>query len=490
MKRSGLFWPFTALLLAITAPLQGQTRSNETRAEVLDQLIEGYAEDGGFNGTILIARDGEIIVRRSFGLANVELGVPNDPSLAYRVGSVTKPLTATLAMALAEKGLLRLDGTLGEYLPELYADTAIADVTVAQLLSHKSGIADVPGRFEDPFYQSTVRLSFAPEQFAKEWIKPELVEQPGSKWRYNNNGFLLVGAIIGRVTGKSFAESMQDHVFGPAGMMSSGIVEKDRLVPGLATGYARDADEKPVPPLYMDPSVFYSAAGAYSTADDMLRFDQALYGQSILGPKQRKLMHTPQVRFYGYGWGTENWPLPDGSALPVMHHTGSVPGYQSFYIRSERKRDFVFVVSNFWQGALVTTMGRDLMEVLNGRPPNKLADLILPALETGGISVMVDAYENLGESAASYDLSERALNSLGYKLVGAGELDAAIAVFGWNVDAYPNSANTHDSLGEALRKAGNNEAALTSYRRALELDPSSTSAKDAIAELEAEQLPD
>ncbi|WP_185960182.1 serine hydrolase [Erythrobacter insulae] len=451
----------------------------------LNELLDKYASDDGFNGTVLIARNGKIIIRKSYGLANVELGVPNNPSLTYRVGSVTKPFTATLTFALIEKGQLRLDGTLGEYLPDLYAGTVVADVTLAQLLSHISGITDVPQRFEDPFYQTTARMTFEPKQYAKEWIKPELVEQPGTRWRYNNNAFLLVGAIISEVTGKSYAANMQEHVFGPAGMTSSGVANKDDVVPGLANGYARDEDENPVKPLYMDPGVFYAAAGIYSTAEDMLRFDQALYGNKIMSEAQRKLMHSPQVPFYAYGWGVGSYDLPDGSKLPVVEHTGSVPGYQSNYVHSERNRDFVFVVSNYWQGSLVQGMGRDLMEVLNGKPPKKIADLLLPALESDGLSAMIAAYEGLGETAADYDLGESAMNKFGYTLVGDKNLAAAITVFEWNVAAYPASANAHDSLGEAYRATGRNAEALASYRRALELDPESESAKTNIAELEA-----
>lgn len=451
----------------------------------LDELLNKYAEDDNFNGTVMIARDGKVITQKSYGFANVELNVRNRPSMTYRVGSVTKPFTATLAMALIEKGQLSLEGTLGEYLPDLYAKTPVADVTLAQLLSHKSGIADVPASFDDPFYQSTVRLSFTPKQFAKEWIKPVLVEQPGTKWRYNNNAFLLVGAIIAEVTGKSFDENMQEHVFAQAGMMSSGFANKDDVIQGLATGYARDADESPKKPLYMDPSVFYAAAGIYTTAEDLLRFDQALYDNKIMSEAQRGVMHAPQVSYYAYGWGVDNWALPDGSKLPVVHHTGSVPGYQSFYIRSERNRDFVFVVSNFWQGSVVTKMGRDLMEVLNGKPPKKIADLLLPALENGGLPAMIAAYEGLGEGLRQYDVSENAMNRLGYKLLGDKNLAAAITIFEWNVVTYPESANTHDSLGEAYSAANQNAKALLSYRRALEIEPDSDSAITNIAELEA-----
>lgn len=480
IKFSAILTAVAGLLLASAAPSSAEPNKAE-----LDEMIDQYAAEGDFNGTVVIARDGQIITSKSYGLASVELGVPNNPSLTYRVGSVTKPFTATLAMVLVEKGQLRLDGTLSEYLPDLYAGTAVSDVTLAELLAHTSGIADVPPSFEDPFYQTAVRLTFEPLDYAREWIKPELTNKPGTRWSYNNNGYLLVGAIISEATGKSYAENMQEHVFGPAGMTSSGIVNKDDVIPGLATGYARDDNDNPVKPLYMDPGVFYSAAGLFTTAEDLLRFDQALYGNVIMSEAQRQLMHTPVAPIYAYGWGVQTFVSADGLALPVVEHSGSVPGYQSYYIRSERNRDFVFVVSNYWQGSLVVEMGRNLMEVLNGRPVTKAVDLLESALESGGLPAMIATYEGMKENGEEYYQSEAAMNAFGYKLVGNENLEAAITVFEWNVEAYPDAANAHDSLGEAYRAAGRNAEALVSYRKSLELNPESESAKTNIGELEA-----
>lgn len=462
-------------------------------ADELRQLVDSYADRRGFNGTVLVARGGEVLLRTAHGQANVEWGVPSRADARYRIGSLTKPLVATLAMQLVQQGKLRLEGTLGDYLPDLYAGTPAAPVTVAQLLSHTSGLADVPGRYTDDWWQTAARRSYTPKEFAREWIKPTLLENPGQQWRYNNNGFFLLGVLIEQVTGRSLADNLQEHVFAPAGMASSGLFGDAAVVEGLAQGYTRTPEGTLAHPQWIDPSVSFAAAGIYTTADDLYRFDRALYGERLLRADTRRTMLQVHAAAYGYGWGVEDWTLPDGVLLPVVSHTGSVPGYQSYYLRSEPHQDCVIILDNFWQGSLVVAMGRDLMEVLNGKPmqpaQRSLDDLLTTIAYRQGLDAMTAAYEGLGKHADEYDRSERALNALGYKFL-ADKPTIAVRVFQWAVASYPDSANAHDSLGEAYRAVGRLDDARRSYQAALKLDPASKSARAALAELAAGGQPD
>ena len=462
-------------------------------ADELRRLVDSYADHRGFNGTVLVARGDQVLLRAAYGQANVEWATPNRVEGRYRVGSLSKPLVATLTMQLVQQGTLRLDGTLGEYLPALYAGTPAAKVTVAQLLSHTSGLADVPGRYTDPWWQTAARRSYAPMDFAREWIKPALLESPGQQWRYNNNGFFLLGLLIEQATGQPLADNLQERIFAPAGMAASGVFNGRSVLERLAEGYTRTAEGTLVQPQWIDPSVSFAAAGIYTTVDDLYRFDRALYGERLLSHDTRRQMLTAQASHHGFGWNVDDWTLPDGARLQVVSHTGSVPGYQSYYLRSESHEDCVIILDNFWQGALVVTMGQDLMEVLNGKPmqPAKrsLDDLLTPIAYRQGPKAMTAAYEGLGARRDDYDHSERALNALGYKLLRAGRKDEAVSVFEWSVAAYPGSANTHDSLGEAYRAAGRLDEARESYRTALKLDPASRSARAALEAMGAGKQP-
>lgn len=457
------------------------------------QVVEEYVAKRSFAGTVLIARDGDIIFEQAYGEASIEWSVANSLESRYRIGSLSKPFLATLIMRLSELGQLSLDGTLGEYLPELYDGTDASNVTVAQLLSHTSGIKDLPSNFNDPWYQTTARLSYEPRDFAAEWIKPVLVEQPGSAWRYNNAGFILLGIIVEEATGQSYAENLQEHLFGPAKMESSGVFSESAILPRLAQGYARAPNGELMQPLRVDSSIFFSAAGIYSSAHDILAFDQALYREEFLSAEARATMHAKKTDFpYGFGWGVEEWPIGDQRTINVTHHTGSIPGYQSFYIRSEENRDTVIVLNNTNNGSAVIEMGRNLMIMLNnGVAPDvrgRLEDYLSPIAYKGGTDALVAAIRALGDEASNgtlrdFDAREGRLNRLGYKYISDEKLGDAIAVFEWATRLYPKSANTFDSLGEAQRAAGETEKAIASYEKALELDPQSESARTALKEL-------
>lgn len=478
-----------ACQLAFSPPAFARKRQPDLR-----QLVDSYAKQRGFNGTVLVARGGKVLFHASYGQADAEWSVPNGPNERYRVGSLSKPLIATLVMQLIEQGRLKLDGTLGAYLPDVYGGTDAAPVTVAQLLSHTSGLADVPGRYDDAWWQTEARRSYAPLEFTREWIKPKLLERPGTTWRYNNNGFYLLGVLIERVTGQKLADNLRQRLFDPAGMSESGLFSERDVLPKLALGYSRSPAGVLEHPLAINSSVSFSAAGIYTTADDLFRFDCALYGSRLLRPETRALMLEAHSATYGFGWNVERWTLPDGRSLPIASHTGSVPGYQSYYLRSEPNQDCIIILDNFWQGALVVQMGQDLMEVLNGKPmklaARSLDDLLTPIAYREGTQAMLATYQSLITRRHEYDLSEKAFNALGYKFLRAGRLDDAIAVFGWAVQLFPQSPNTNDSLGEAYRKAGKFPEAVRSYSAALALDPTSTNAKKALEELRVAMAPD
>lgn len=452
----------------------------------LEGLVDRYGHEKGFSGTVLVAKGGEILVERSYGLADMAWDVPNQPDTKYRVGSLTKPFLATLVMKLAEDGILSLDGQLGDYLPDLYGGSEAAAITVAQLLSHTSGLKDIPGHFDDPWYHTTARQSYKPHDFAAEWIKPELLEAPGTKWRYNNAGFILLGLIIEAATDAPYEAALERYIFNPAGMEDSGVFSEDVILPKLAHGYAPSkVGDVLGPPLRVDASIFSSAAGIYSTARDIHRFDQALYAADFLSADSRRLMTTKATKFpYGYGWGVERWTLPDERKLDVLSHTGSIPGFQSYYLRSEEARGTVIILNNTNNGRIVRRMGRDLMEVLNGKPIRlDLADALWPIIETDGEAAMIAAYKGLGERRYAYDLSARAMNSLGYRLLRAGHKEAAIAIFEAGTKENSNSANIHDSLGETYRAMGRIDEAIAAYQKAVDLQPDMPSSIKALKEM-------
>jgi CubicO group peptidase (beta-lactamase class C family) len=448
--------------------------------------IDNYVRNRGFNGVVMVANADGVIVQQARGVSSLQLGVALRPDDVFRIGSLTKPLTSVLVLALVNEGRLRLDGQLGAYLPELYAGTPASAVTVEQLLAHTSGLKDLPANYYDPFWQTTARQTFKPEDFAKAWIVPELSNQPG-KYRYNNNGFYLLGLIVERVTGTPYAAALRRYVFDPAGMAHSGVYDGKTVVPHMVSGYARSDRGAMEQAMIVDPTVSFSAAGVYSTAADLLAFSRALSSNRLLPAALKDRMFTDGGNQYGLGWGVERWSTGQAEPITVQTHTGSIPGYQSLFVRAD-DGTAVVILDNFWQGATVLEMGRDLFAIAHGAPartPKRLlGDLLTPIAVSKGADAMEAAFRaapTKGDDA--YDVSEGALNSLGYSLFRKGLKEAAVRVFEWNAAAYPGSANVHDSLGEAYLGVGRREDARGSYERALSLDPSSASARTALAAL-------
>ncbi|CAN5291369.1 hypothetical protein BH09PSE1_BH09PSE1_21950 [soil metagenome] len=463
-----------------------------TAAEVGDAgprlvaTVDSYVRNRGFNGVVLVANADGTIVQEARGVSSLELGAELKSDDVFRIGSLTKPLTAVLVLSLVNEGKLRLEGTLGEYLPELYAETPASGVTVEQLLAHTSGLKDVPGNYNDPFWRTTARQTFAPEDFAKDWILPELSSPPG-KWRYNNNGFFLLGLIVERVTGASYAQALRAHVVEPAGMTHSGVYDVRTVVPHMASGYARSDLGAMERPMVIDPTVSFSAAGVYPTTEDLLAFSRALSTDRLLPASLRNRMFTDGGNQYGLGWGIERWATGEGEPTAVQTHTGSIPGYQSLFVRAD-DGTVVVILDNFWQGATVVEMAHDLFAVAHGAPartPKRLlGDLLTPIAVRESADAMEVAFRAAPtEGDEAYDVSEGALNSLGYSLFRKGLKEPAVRVFEWNATAHPASANVHDSLGEAYLGVGRRDDARRSYERALSLDPTSASAKAALASL-------
>ncbi|MEJ8406118.1 serine hydrolase [Brevundimonas vesicularis] len=474
-----------SLALAVAPACAWAVDSSHIEARLHDTTA-AFARNRSFNGVVLVANAQGVVLNEAYGESSLELDTPLQPQDVFRVGSLTKPLTAVLVLSIVNDGLLSLEGTLGEYLPELYAGTPASTVTVQQLLSHTSGIKDLPANYNDPFWRVYARQTFMPDVFAKTWIRPEIIDPPG-KWRYNNNGFYLLGLIVEKVTGQPYAEALTHRVLIPAGMTHSGVFDGSTVVPRLVNGYTRSDAGEMIRPMIVDPTVSYAAAAAYSNADDLLAFSRTLNGDQLLPQSLKLQMFTDRGNGYGLGWGIEEWPASGGAKMSVQTHTGSIPGYQTIFVRAN-DGTVVVVLSNFWQGITSLELARALFAVAHGEqavvPKRQLADLITPLAARNDLTAMQAAYEtSVAASPDAYDLSENALNSLGYSLLRKGFRDPAVRVFEWNAASHPQSSNVHDSLGEAYLAVGRQQEAKQSYEAALRLDPESQSARSALASM-------
>ena len=195
MKTTKLF------LFLIVAVITATNVSAQQNAKKIDLLMKQYDEYGQFNGSVLVAENGKVIYKKGFGMANMEWAIPNQPDTRFRIGSVTKQFTATLILQLVEEGKIKLDGKITDYLTDYRKDTG-DKVTIHQLLNHTSGIPSYTSR--PNFLAEVSRNPYSVADFVKTFASGDFEFEPGSKFSYNNSGYFLLGAIIEKVTGKTY----------------------------------------------------------------------------------------------------------------------------------------------------------------------------------------------------------------------------------------------------------------------------------------------
>src|SRR5436190_827268 len=220
---------FTVLLFQVSVLAQDKARQ-------IDELVSVYNKYGQFNGSALVAEHGNVILKKGYGLANMEWNIPNEPDTKFRLGSITKQFTATLILQLAEQGKLKLDGKVSDYLDSYRKDTG-GKVTIHNLLSHTSGIPNYTA--SQGFFQNVSRNPYGVADFIKQYASGDLEFEPGTKFNYSNSGYFLLGAIIEKVTGKPYEQVLKENIFDPVGMKNTGYDHYDQIISKRATGYIK-----------------------------------------------------------------------------------------------------------------------------------------------------------------------------------------------------------------------------------------------------------
>ncbi len=290
-----------------------------TGADALAALTaraEELARKDQFSGAVLVARHGKVLLQKAWGLANREAGTPNTLDTKFRLGSMNKMFTAVATLQLVEAGKLALDDPIGKHLPDYPNKDVASKVTIRHLLTHTGGTGDIFG----PEYEQN-RLTLREHgDYVKLYGTRGLGHEPGARHQYSNYGFLLLGALIEKVSGSSYYDHVRSKVFQPAGMTSTDSLPESEDVPDRAAGYTRPGDAW-IPNAEMLPWRGTSAGGGYSTVGDLLRFAQALESGKLISKAMLAEATRPQQEQYGYGFGVQG-----EGALRSYGHSGGFPG--------------------------------------------------------------------------------------------------------------------------------------------------------------------
>ena len=317
-------WPWLLALL-IPSNLLAQTPAP-------DRFVADSAKKHDFNGTILIQKNGTVRYARSFGLANRSFKVPNTNQTKYKIASITKLFTSVLVLDLYEQGKLDLNQPIGRYLPD-YAGEGAGKVTIHQLLNHTSGLAnfdtvrDVETAIRSgiPVYQTP----YTSDQLLEKFCSGKLVNVPGTVFDYNNADYIVLGKIVERLYGSPYKQVLRDRILRPLKMESTGLLHQSDIVDGLAdTYFYRDDLKALVHDLPVYPENWYAAGAMYSTAGDVLKFSNALFGGKLLAKETVALLVKPGLDDYGYGLWSYDTKI-GGKTHRVVKRPGQIMGAQS-----------------------------------------------------------------------------------------------------------------------------------------------------------------
>ncbi len=469
-------------IVFLIAPHVAVAQDHAAKIQELLALAHKYRQ---FNGSVLVAENGKIIYKGAYGQANMEWDIPNTPDTRFRLGSITKQFTATIVMQLVEQGKIKLDAKLSDYLPDYRKDTG-EKVTIHHLLTHTSGIPSYTG--QPGFFQNVSRNPYKVDEFVKKYASGDLEFEPGSKFRYNNSGYFLLGAIIERVTGKPYEQVLKQNIFDPLGMKNTGYDHYATIIAKRASGYIKTPDGYLNAP-YLDMSIPYAAGSLYSTVEDLYLWDQALYTDKVLSAQSKALMYKPFLEDYAYGWVVTNASFKQNDQpVQVITHDGGINGFTTTIVRFPKEKNLIVMLDNT-NSEYLNRLSDSIAKIVYNQPyePPKMS--IIPVLNQTiaekGIEAGVAQYRELkAKQAATYDFAEPELNRLGYQLLQSGKAREAIEIFKLNVEAYPQGFNTYDSLAEAYVAIGERELAKQNYRKSLELNPNNTSAVEALKRLE------
>lgn len=353
-KRSLALLFLASGLAAVTFPA---CRSAENSPALrMEEYVRAAHRFWKFQGSVLVAKGGEVVFEASLGEARVEDGVKNSPTTRFLIGSATKTFTAAAVLQLAEKGLLGLDDPLSKHVPE-FPERPGAAITVRHLLNHTSGL---PEAVPDPRTLGDLRKAVPPLDLIGLIRDKEPDFAPGERAAYSNIGYVLLGLVIERASGESYYDYMRKHILGRLGMTDSGFREDWYEAPAFAHGYIEGRDGRLVDAPRFNPLLAFSAGALFSTVKDLLKWDDGLRSDKVLSPASKDLMGEAPRGVFGHGWLVlEAWGRRE------LAHGGSAPGFDAMISRWPGDEAFVAVLSNVG-GASVGEIARSLAAILFG----------------------------------------------------------------------------------------------------------------------------
>lgn len=343
---------------------EAATPGRRQSSSIFDDIVSSHFDPHGPGASVIVAKHGRILFRKAYGLADIEQNILLQSDDLFQIGSLTKQFTATAIMLLVQEGKLALSEPITRYLPD--SPSVWQKITIEHLLTHTSGIVDytkLPGFLENINKEKSLSQLIAvfkdePLQFA-----------PGSKFAYSNSGYVLLGAIIERVSGLPYYEFMARNIFIPLGLSATSVKNHERgewiARSAGVKGYRRDELAPSV-----NTSQSYAVGSLVTNVDDLVRWDTAIAEGKLLGPENWRKVFSPyrlpggELTTYGYGWF-----LSSRAGHPSAEHFGATSGFSCAVLRMPQDGIYVAVLTNKDLGNLLSAVGA----VISQDDPSTLA---------------------------------------------------------------------------------------------------------------------
>lgn len=320
-----------------------------------DACVRELLGRGRFMGAVLLARDGRVLLKRGYGMADLEQSVPCSTKTKFRLASLSKQFTAMGVLILQHQGRLSVDDPVSLHIPDCPA--AWSGITIHHLLTHTSGI---PNFTSFPDYLRRMPFPSSLLETIARFRDMPLDFPPGERYSYSNSGYAVLAYVIERVSGQAYGELLRNAIFEPLGMANTGCDSATPVIKARARGYATGPNGF-VNAAYIDMSIHTGNGSLYSTLDDMLKWDQALYTEKLVPLRLLDLAFTPFKGNYGYGWLIDN-----RHGRLRISHTGGINGFSTHIARYPHDRACVILLSNV-EGANVEAMADALAAIMFGR---------------------------------------------------------------------------------------------------------------------------
>jgi CubicO group peptidase (beta-lactamase class C family) len=339
---------FRTVLLTTALAVLGHSSSAQPPGDRMQRVVQPYVDAQMFMGSVLVAENGKIIFSKSYGMADLEWSVPNSPTTRFNIASMTKQFTAASILLLEDRGKLKTDDLVRKYLPD--APASWNKITIYHLLTHTSGIPDDAAKYE-PGTPDKLVFNDRPLNF-----------QPGEQWAYTNLGYIVLGYLLERTSGQTYEEFVREHIFKPLGMNDSGLMSFVSIIPRRASGYwpGSNGTENADRP---DTRIGFSSGSLYSTTEDLLRWEEGLFGGRVLSPASLREMTTPFKSNYACGLHVNR---VNGHLM--IEHDGDNIGFNSDMAYYPEEGIAVIVLANL-NGTVTGEMTRALAAVAHGETP-------------------------------------------------------------------------------------------------------------------------